>query len=152
MRIILECRHRLLYMRSSLERNSGQSKFHCFTHWTFFSIPEYTIKKGRSMATDVGNFQNKEYYLLHNLKKRCIKRQFTGIHDRFLRDHVFRERMLENNRDMKMFVVSGKILQNKITPRECQNQNTFTTSKIGGSLSISPENTEEPLRIKRCLH
>ena len=27
------------------------------------------------------------------------KRDFTGIHDRFLRGHVFRERMLDNNRD-----------------------------------------------------
>ena len=32
-------------------------------------------------------------------KKRCTKRHFKGIHDRFLRDHVFRERMIENYRD-----------------------------------------------------
>ena len=40
--------------------------------------------------------------------------------------------------EMKMFVVNG-ILQKKITPVECQNQNTFTSGKIGGSLSISQE-------------
>ena len=52
------------------------------------------------MDTDMGKLQkNKEYHLAHYLKKRYIKRKFTGIHDRFLRDHVFRERMLENNRD-----------------------------------------------------
>ena len=52
------------------------------------------------MATDMGKLKkNKDYHLAHKLKKRCIKRQFTGAHDRFLRDHVFRERMLENNRD-----------------------------------------------------
>ena len=33
------------------------------------------------------------------LKKRCVERQFKGIHDRFLRDHVFHERMIQNNRD-----------------------------------------------------
>ena len=27
------------------------------------------------------------------------KEGFKGIHDRFLRDHVFRERMVENQRD-----------------------------------------------------
>ena len=48
--------------------------------------------------------------------------------------------------EMKMFVVNGTILQNKITPIECQNQNTFTTGKIGGSLSISRETTTEPMR------
>ena len=64
------------------------------------SIPEYVIKMGRPHAHRCGKApENKEYHLAHNLKKRCIGRKFTGIHDRFLRDHVFRERMLENNRD-----------------------------------------------------
>ena len=63
------------------------------------SIPEYVIKKGRPHCHRCGKApENKEYYLTHNQKKRCIKRGFTGIHDRFLRDHVFRERMFENNR------------------------------------------------------
>ena len=51
------------------------------------------------MATDMGNFQKTKYHQAHNLKKRCLTRQLKGIHDRFLRDHVFRERMIENNRD-----------------------------------------------------
>ena len=33
------------------------------------------------------------------LKKRCIKRKFTEIHDRFLRDPDFRKSMLEHDRD-----------------------------------------------------
>ena len=44
-----------------------------------------------------------------------------------------------------MFVVTGTILQKKITPIECENQNTFTTGKIGGSLNKSG-NTTEPMR------
>ena len=64
------------------------------------SIPEYVIKKGRPHGHRYGKgSENKEYHLSHNLKKRCIKREFTGIHDRFLRDYVFCERMLENKRD-----------------------------------------------------
>ena len=65
------------------------------------SIPEYVIKKGRPHGHRYGKLpENKEYHQAHNLKKRCIKRQFKGIHDRFLRDHVFREQMVENNRDV----------------------------------------------------
>ena len=64
------------------------------------SIPEYVIKKGRPPGHRYGTLpENKEYHQAHNLKKRCIKRQFKGIHDRFLRDHVFRERTIENKRD-----------------------------------------------------
>ena len=29
----------------------------------------------------------------------CIKKDYKGIHDRFLRDHIFRGRMFENSRD-----------------------------------------------------
>ena len=64
------------------------------------SIPEYVIKKGRPHGQRYWKLpENKEYYLAHNLKKRCIKRDYKGIHDRFLRDHVFRQRMIENSRD-----------------------------------------------------
>ena len=64
------------------------------------SIPEYVIKKGRPHGHRYGKLPgNREYYLANNLKKRCMKRDYKGIHDRFLRDHIFRGRMIENSRD-----------------------------------------------------
>ena len=36
---------------------------------------------------------------LNQLKKKCKKRDFQGIHDRFLRDQEFRIRMIESHRD-----------------------------------------------------
>ena len=66
----------------------------------FLSIPENVIKKGRPHGHRYGKLpENNEYHLAHNLKKRRKKRDFKGIHDRFLRDHVFRERMIQHNRD-----------------------------------------------------
>ena len=64
------------------------------------SVPEYVIKKGRPHGHRYGKKPgDKEYYLAHQLKKKCTKRQFQGIHDRFLRDHEFRVRMIEHHRD-----------------------------------------------------
>ena len=66
----------------------------------FLSIPEYVIKKGRPHGQRDGKKPgDKEYYLANQLKKRCQKRDYQGIHERFLRNHVFRARMIENNRD-----------------------------------------------------
>ena len=42
---------------------------------------------------------DKEYYLANQLKKTCKKKDYEGIHDRFFLDHVFRVRMIDNNRD-----------------------------------------------------
>ena len=64
------------------------------------SIPEYVIKKERPHGHRYGKLPgSREYFLADNLKKRCIKRDYKGIHDRFLRDDVFRGRMIENSRD-----------------------------------------------------
>ena len=50
------------------------------------------------MATDMGKKPgDKEYYLADHLKKKCKKKKFQGIHDRFLLNHD--ARMIENNRD-----------------------------------------------------
>ena len=48
--------------------------------------------------------EKKEYHLVHNLKKRCIKKNFKGIHDRFLRDPEFRTAMLEYDRDEEVCI------------------------------------------------
>ena len=54
----------------------------------FLPLPECVIKKGRPHGHRYGKTpEKKEYHLAQNLKKRCIKRGFTGIHDRYL--HVF---------------------------------------------------------------
>ena len=64
------------------------------------SVPEYVIKRRRPHGHRCGKLpENREYFLGNNLTKRCIKRDYKGIHDRFLRDHVFRGRMIENSRD-----------------------------------------------------
>ena len=69
------------------------------------SIPEYIIKKGRPHGHRYGKTQEKkEYQLAHNLKKRCIKKNFKGIHNRFLRDPDFRKAMLEHDRDEEVSI------------------------------------------------
>ena len=61
------------------------------------SVPEYVIKKGRLHEHRYGKRPgDKEYYLANQIKNQCKKRQFQGIHYRFLRDQEFRIRMIEN--------------------------------------------------------
>ena len=63
------------------------------------SVPEYVTKKERLHEHRYGKKPgDKEYYLANQIKKKCKKRQFQGIHERFLRDQEFRIRMIENHR------------------------------------------------------
>ena len=65
--------------------------------------PEYVIKKGRLHGHRYGKKPgDKGYSTANQLKKRCKKKYFQGIHDRFIRDPEFRSRMIENHRDEEL--------------------------------------------------
>ena len=67
------------------------------------SVPEYVIKKGQPHGHRYGKKPgDKEYHTANQLKKRCKKKYFQGIHDRFIRDPEFRNRMIENHRDEEL--------------------------------------------------
>ena len=64
-----------------------------------FSIPDYNVKKGRPHGHRYGKKPgDKECYIANQLKKKCKKKNFQGIHDRFVRDEQLRSRMIEIGR------------------------------------------------------
>ena len=83
------------FLRKGIEKNQ---KFIMYT-MDLLSIPDYVIKKGRPHGHRYGKKEgDREYYIANQLKKKC-KKYFQGIHDRFIRDEQFRNRMIENGRD-----------------------------------------------------
>ena len=63
------------------------------------SIPNYYIKKGRPHGHRYGKKPgDREHYIAHSLKKKCKKKYYLGIHDRFIRDEKFRKNMIDNGR------------------------------------------------------
>ena len=65
------------------------------------SLSEYVIKKGRPHGHGYGKKPgDKEYYLANqSIEEDAKEKKFQGIHDRFLRDPGFLNRMIEHNRD-----------------------------------------------------
>ena len=99
-----QCKERLLYWNQGivyctcghLLRENEASRG--ILQWTLdlLSIPNHVIKKGRPHGHRYGKIkEQREHFVAHNLRKRCIKRGFEGIHDRFLKDPEFRESQLE---------------------------------------------------------
>ena len=59
------------------------------------SIPHYVIEKERPRGARHGKTEaQKEHFVADNARKRCIKKNFDGIHDRFQRDPVNRDSQL----------------------------------------------------------
>ena len=60
------------------------------------SIPLYVIKKVRHHGARHGKTEaQKQYHIAFNAWKRCIKKNYEGIHDRFQRDPVYRDSQLK---------------------------------------------------------
>ena len=117
------------------------------------SIPDYYIKKGRPHGHRYGKKPgDREYFSANQLKKKCKNKNFQGIHDRFIRDPEFRNRMIENGRDedvcrqwdsladednthhltlkkLTITRVTGGLLQTKQVPILCQWSTDLTSNK-----------------------
>ena len=39
---------------------------------------------------------HKEHLIAHNARRRCLKKKFEGIHDRFLKDSTYRDSLLKS--------------------------------------------------------
>ena len=115
-----QCTECLLYWRECivyctcghLLRESAASRG--AIQWTLdlLSIPNYVIKKGRPHGNRHGKTEEqRDHFIAHNLKGRCRKRGFEGIHDRFLRDEIFREshsNMIELKKSVSRWTRSRK--------------------------------------------
>ena len=106
----VQCSHCLLYWNQGivyctcgqfLVDSESRRKFFNKLRLDALSFPNYVIKKGRSYGVRHGKTEEqKEYHVAWNAWKRCCKKvdsqggHFTGIHDRFLRNPVYRKSQL----------------------------------------------------------
>ena len=77
------------------ESESSQS----FHRWRLdaFSIQNYVIKKGRPRGAPHGKTEaQKEHFIAHNARRRCLKKKFEVIHDHFQRDSTYRDSQCKN--------------------------------------------------------
>ena len=82
--------------------HEGKGENQKFIKYTMdlLSNPEFVINKGRPHGHRCGKKpEDRECYTANQLKKKCKKKFFQGIHDRLIRDETFRNRMIENYRN-----------------------------------------------------
>ena len=92
---LLESRNCLLHLWTSLEKKSSQPTF---SPWRLdaFPIQNYVIKKVRPRGARHGKTEaQKEHFITHNARRRCLKKKFEGIHDRFQRDSTYHDSQLK---------------------------------------------------------
>ena len=107
------------YLRNGTEENK---KFVQHT-MDLLSIPNHYVKKGRPHGHRYGKKPgDHEYFVANSLKKKCKKKNFLGIHDRFIRDEKFRKNMFDVGRSEELCREMDKLANedhtHHITPEE----------------------------------
>ena len=107
------------FLRNGTEENK---KFVQYT-MDLLSIPNYYIKKGRPHGHRYGKKPgDHEYFIANSLKKKCKKKFYLGIHDRFIRDEKFRKNMFDIGRTEQICREMDKLADedhtHNITPEE----------------------------------
>ena len=91
-----------------VESESSQN----FSQWRLdaLSTPHHAIKKVRPHGARHGKTEaQQEHFVDHNARKRCIKKNFEGIHARFQRDPEDRDSQLKNWLDRGEVHCNGEI-------------------------------------------
>ena len=81
-----QCKERLLYWSQGIvyctcghllkESEASRGVIQCT--WSSSQFKIVSLRRDDFMAIDMGKLQNKESYVAHNLRKRCIKRRLKG--------------------------------------------------------------------------
>ena len=75
-----------------------------------FSIPNFYTRKGRPHGHRYGKALGcKEYHTAKQLQKKSRKKQYKNIHDRFIRDTLFRKTMTELGRSEEVILEMDRL-------------------------------------------
>ena len=115
---LLESRSDLLHLRTPLGWKRIQPKKKNKLRLDALSVPHYVTKKERPHGARHGKTEaQKQYHIAFNAWKRCRKRvdgqeeHYEGIHDRFLRDQVYRDSQLKIGRTEQKCIEMDKLAQ-----------------------------------------
>ena len=114
------------------------------------SIPNYVIKKGRPPGARHGKTEaQKEHFTAHNVRKRCIKKGFKGIHYRFQKDLRYRDAQLNADRTEEKCIEMDELAQKDFTCRPSPEE--FERHKKTWSIFLNTSGKNAPMKLRSDL-
>ena len=115
--------------------------------WDILSIPNYVIKKERPHGNRHGKTEaQKEHFIAHNARKRCIKKNFTGIHDRFQKDSRYRDSQLRIGWTEEKCIEMDELAQKDFTYRPSTEE--FERYKKNWYISLNTSGRNAPMKLR----
>ena len=111
------------------------------------SIPNYVIKKWRPHGNRHRKTEaQKAHFIAHNLRKRCTKKGFEGIHDRFQKDLKFRNSQLRVGRTEAKCIQMDEVAKKDFTYRLSSEE--YERYKKTWSVSLNTSGRNAPMKLR----
>ena len=128
-----------------------------------FTNGDWMLSQSRTTSLERGDLvvfgtakpgAQKEHFIAHNARKRCIKKGFDGIHDNFQRDPVHRDSQLKKLAGPRTSASQWINWHRKTTPTAYPMRNMRDIRKmVSHTEQIGQEcNDETPIRLPNSSH
>ena len=106
--------------------DSGEHRKYMLSTLDSFSIANFYIRKDRPRGHRYGKAPGcKEYHTAHQLAKKCRKKGYDSIYDRYMRDKLFRSAMIEHSRTEQVIIEMDKLANENHSFRVSKNEIEF---------------------------
>ena len=113
--------------------DSGEHRKYMLSTLNSFTIGNFYIRKDRPRGYRYGKAPGcKEYHTAHQLAKKCRKKGYDSIYDRYMRDKLFRSNMIDHGRTEKVIIDMDSLANEDHSFRVRQRTRLSTIAKIGG--------------------
>ena len=135
----------------------SESSQHFSNQWRLdaFSIENYVIKKVRPRGARHGRTEaQKEHFIAHHERRRCIKKNFEGIHVRFQKDLTYHDSQLRIGWTEEKCIEMDKLAQKDHSYRPSSEEYERYKKNLYITLNTSGRNApnETPIRLPRSTY
>ena len=109
-----------------MARDSVENRKYMSSTLDSFSIANFYIRKDRPRGHRYGKAPGcKEYHTAHQLAKKCRKKGYDSIYDRYIRDKPFRSAMIEHSRTEQVILEMDKLANEDHSYKVSKNEIEF---------------------------
>ena len=144
---LLESRSDLLHLWTSLEGKRIHPKFSPMATGCFLNPELRHQKKGRPRGARHRKTEaQKEHFVAHNARRRCLKKKFDGIHDLFQKDSRYRDSQLKIGWTEEKCIEMDELAQKDFTYRPSSED--YERYRKNWYISLNKSGRNAPMKLR----
>ena len=127
--------------------DSGEHRKYMLSTLNSFTIGNFYVRKDRPRGYRYAKAPGcKEYHTAHQLAKKCRKKGYDSIYDRYMRDKLFRSNMIDHGRTEKVIIDMDNLANENHSFRVSQNEIDYYRQNWWVHSNVARDDKTMPIR------